>query len=197
MSLILASASPARQMLLTQASIPFRAIAADIDEDAYKKAGTLSIVEQEDIVHALACAKAEKISKQYPESLVLGSDQILIFEGKLYSKPRSLPELKQRLLMFAGREHDLLVAAVFYRQGELVASYVSRVSLHMWSFSEAFLEGYLARGGDDLLQPISGYFIEGEGLQLFDQIIGDYHAILGLPLMDLLPFLRAEGIIPA
>ena len=67
----------------------------------------------------------------------------------------------------------------------------------MRAFSDAFLDGYLTRGGEALLSSVGCYFLEGEGAQLFEAIEGDYFAILGLPLIPLLAFLRAEGAILA
>jgi septum formation protein len=79
------------------------------------------------------------------------------------------------------------------RSGEIVWRTVDTARLTMRDFSDDFLETYLSRNAEAVLRTVGGYEIEGEGLQLFDRIDGDYFTILGLPLMELLGFLRQHG----
>lgn len=195
MNLILASNSWSRKRLLDEAGIPYQAVPANIDESLFKRTGKLSFVEIEDIAHEIACKKAEIISRQFPEDLVLGADQILIYENQIFDKPESLDGVFDRLKMLSGKPHTLLSATVFYRSGSLVASFLEPVSLKMRICSDAFLKDYIAYYGEDLTSSVAGYFFEGRGVQLFEEVSGAYHTILGLPILTILPFLRAEGVL--
>lgn len=193
-ALILASSSKTRAEMLRAAGVAFSAQPARVDEAAIKAALLAEGAPARDIADALAEAKARRIAQKSPESLVLGSDQVLVCKGEMFDKPESLDEARAQLLRLRGETHCLLSAAVIYHEGRPIWRHIGRADLVMRQFSDAFLEDYLEREGRDLFATVGGYQLESRGVQLFSSVTGDYFSILGLPLLELLDFLRAREI---
>jgi len=126
---------------------------------------------------------------------VLGADQTLEFQGKLYDKAETLPEARERLTTLRGKPHQLHSAVVVAQRGAVVWRETQSATLRMRDFSDAFLEDYLAAEGEAALGSVGCYRLEGLGLQLFAKIEGDYFTILGLPMMGLLDLLRRRGVL--
>lgn len=193
--LILASGSRIRADLLRAAGLEILAESPRMDEEAIKAALLAEEASPRDIADALAEAKAQKVSRKIPELPVLGCDQVLEFEDKLYSKPESRAEAKAQLLALRGKTHRLLSAAVLYKGGEPLWRHVSTARLTMRSVSDGYLEQYLDRNWPDIGESVGGYKLEKEGVRLFAQISGDHFTILGLPLLELLSYLALTGVI--
>lgn len=195
MRLILASGSATRAALLRQAGIPFEVNPATVDEPALRRDLEKAGARPGEIALALASAKAQAISALYPAALVLGADQILEFEGRVLGKSADLSAARVLLTAMAGKTHRLHSAAVLAKAGVVQQRVVAVPALTMRRFSAAFLDNYLADEGEGLLASVGCYRLEGRGLQLFAAIDGDYFAILGLPLLELLHSLRGFGIL--
>ena len=195
--IILASASKSRQMMLTNAGLDFTCQPADIDEDAIKQSflGHSDDVEPGDLAMLLAMTKANAISESNRSSLVIGADQLLLFEGEVMSKAPNMEAARDHLLRFRGKAHVLEGAVCCVRNGETVWSYSDRATMHVRNFSPEFLGRYLAGAGEKVLASVGCYQLEGEGVQLFDKIEGDFFTILGLPMLPLLEFLRSDGVL--
>ena len=192
---ILASKSAARGALLRGAGVSFETRVAGVDEDAVKSAMLADGAGPRDIADALAEIKAVRVSEK-TAGLVVGADQTLDLDGRLYDKAAILDEARARLQDFRGRSHKLHSAVVVARDGAPIWREVVTATLRMRPFTDAFLDGYLARNGEAALSSVGCYQLEGEGVQLFDRIDGDYFTILGLPLMGLLDLLRRHGVLP-
>jgi septum formation protein len=192
---ILASASASRRRVLTQAGVPFTAIAAAIDEDGLKNRLLAAGCAPSDIAGALAEVKALHVSREHPGALVLGADQTLLLDGALISKCADLDEARALLVRLRGRSHRLVGALSLVRDGAVIWRHVESPQLWMRDFSEAFLDRYLSTEGEGLLSGVGCYKLEGPGAQLFARIEGDYFSILGLPLQPLLAELRRHGVI--
>jgi septum formation protein len=192
--LILASKSAARQALLTGAGVAFEATGARLDEEAVKADLTAHRLDPKAMALALAQAKAVETSRAM-DGLVIGADQTLDFDGELVGKARDLGEARDRLAALRGRKHQLHSATAAAKDGELLWHDVRTATLTMRPFSDAFLDGYLERNEDAALTSVGCYQLEGEGVQLFEKIDGDYFTILGLPLPPLLKFLRERGVL--
>lgn len=188
----LASKSSARQMILKNAGVAFEAVSPGVDEDAAKAGLLADDVPPRDIADALAEMKAVKISTKRP-GLVIGADQTLDLKGRLIDKVDTLDEARARLLELRGQVHKLHSAVVVARDGQPIWRIVESAKLSVRPFSEAWLDQYIERRGESLLWSVGCYELESEGVQLFDQVDGDYFAILGLPLIGLLDFLRLHG----
>lgn len=195
--LILASSSPFRKQLLLNAGLQFGACAAAVDERAIELPLVKKGCRPADIAIALAEAKALHVSATKPQTLVIGSDQILSMAGQIFHKCKTREEAKERLLSMRRQDHYLESAVVIARGKEILWRHVSRAIMTFRDFDEGFVDHYLAAVGDDVLSSVGAYQFEGPGIQLFDKIDGDYFAIIGLPLLPLLHALRQLGAIDA
>ena len=191
---ILASASKIRAQLLQNAGVDIKILPADVDEDAMKR--VLSSQSRQarggDLAEVLAEAKALDISRKNPDQLVIGADQTLQCGDTLFDKARDMKDAREKLLALRGTTHALYSATACARNGEITYRYSDVAYLTMRDFSPEFLGKYLALLGHEALGSVGAYKLEA---QLFEKITGDYFTILGLPLLPLLEFLRAEGIL--
>ena len=194
--IVLASASPSRAALLRAAGVTFSVTPSRVDEDAVKTRMLGQAATPDAVARGLAELKARAVSQE-TAGLVIGADQTLDFDGILYDKPRDLAESRERLKVLRGRRHDLHAAVCVARQGEVIWSVMDTARLTMRPFSDDFLDAYLERQGEAVTASTGAYLLEGEGIQLFETIEGDYFSILGLPLLPLLGFLRGAKVLPA
>ncbi len=188
----LASRSAARQAILRNAGVVFEAVGSGVDEEAAKAGLLAEGASPREVADALAELKAFKVSTKGP-GLVIGSDQTLDLDGVLFDKVDTGEAARERLLQLRGKVHKLHSAVVVARDGQPIWRVVETTRLSVRHFSDAWLDGYLARNAPDVLSSVGCYFLEGEGVQLFDRIDGDYFAILGLPVVGLFDFLRLHG----
>jgi septum formation protein len=195
--LILASGSAARRTLLEAAGLNFDVIPANIDEGKIRDAivGATANVEGSDIAGVLAAEKARLVSIEHPNALVVGADQVLTLGGKFFSKAENLAEAREILSMLRGRTHELVSAVALARNGEVHWQTSATAEMTMRSFSDEFLGCYLEKMGERALHIVGCYELEGPGVQLFEDIDGDYFTILGIPLLELLARLRHEGMV--
>lgn len=193
--LILASGSSARRRMLDAAGVAFTVHAADIDEDAIRAA--LADPEPKDVALELARAKAEKVSRRFPQALVIGSDQVLALGRTIFTKAPDMEAARVALNRLAGKQHHLHSAVCLASGGFQIWSHLDTASLLMRRFSDAFLDDYLVQAGPQVCASVGCYELEGLGIQLFERIEGDFFTILGMPLLQLLAALRARGLITA
>ncbi|MUZ72361.1 septum formation protein Maf [Agrobacterium vitis] len=194
---ILASTSPFRRQLLEQAGLRFTAMAPDIDEREIEGRAEHQHVSPQQLAQVLACEKALAVSRQVPNGLVIGGDQVLALGERIYHKPKDLASTRDQLLSLRGETHVLYSALALAKQGEVVWRHVSTAQMTMRMFSETFLDDYLDRVGEGILKSVGGYQIEGLGVQLFSDIVGDYFTIVGVPLLPLMEKLRELDIVHA
>jgi septum formation protein len=191
--LILASQSRARKMLLANAGIDFEAVPADIDERAVQQASNLAAPGE--IAALLACEKARAVSTGRPGRFVLGADQTLALGTRLFSKPAGRAQAAEQLRALAGHRHELHSAVAVARDGEILFSDVSAARMFMRPLTDAEIAAYLDCAGDAVTSSVGAYQLEGLGVHLFERIEGDHFTILGLPLLQLLAFLRGESLL--
>ena len=196
MSLTLASTSSARRAVLAGAGVAFEAVSPGVDEEAAKAHLLAAGADPRAVAQALAEEKALAVSRLRP-GLVIGADQTLELDGALYDKVASLAAAGERLRELSGKTHRLHAALAVARDGAVVWRETQSPNLTMRALSDAFIEAYLAQEGEAALWSVGCYRLEGQGVQLFERIEGDYFAILGLPLMGLLDLLRREGELSA
>jgi septum formation protein len=201
---VLASSSNIRRQLLENAGIPCRAVPAVVDEAAIRNelSSDNAKVDPSGIADVLARSKAQKVSKLFPNALVIGADQILSLpcdaasagHFDLIHKAETLDQVRSTLMRLRGTIHELHVGVAIAERGEITWSATDVARLKMRRFSTNFLEQYLARAGAALFDSVGAYHLEGLGLQLFEQIDGNYFTILGLPMLPLLAELRERQV---
>lgn len=193
-SITLASTSAIRRTLLTGAGLSYEAVSPGVDEDAAKEGMRAAGASPRDQADALAEMKAIRVSQKRP-GFVIGCDQMMAFEGNALDKCATLDEARDRLKALRGKTHALECAAVIAFDGAPIWRIVRTSKLTMRDFSDSFLDDYLTVWGEAALSSVGCYQLEGAGIQLFEKVEGDYFSILGLPLLDLLAFLRLHGAV--
>jgi septum formation protein len=195
--LVLASASAARIALLERAGVAFEARAAHVDEAEVKQSARASGTTPGDTALLLAELKALRVARRDPDALVIGCDQLLVCDGVWFDKPSDVVEARAHLLALRGRTHTLVTAVLCQRGDQRLWHHVAQPRLTMRGFSDAFLDSYLGAEGAAVTTTVGAYRLEGLGIHLFDKVDGEHAAVLGLPLLPLLGFLRQHGVLTA
>ena len=191
--LVLASRSDVRGKILAAAGLRFEIRPAQIDERAEE--AKLGEPDATAAARHLARVKADAVARANPGRLVLGADQTLARGNRRFSKPADRAAAADQLRTQRGRSHELNSALALVRDGEALFTHVDTARLTMRDFSDVFLEDYLDMVGDGATASVGAYQLESIGIHLFERVEGDYFTILGLPLLPLLAFLRANGFV--
>ncbi len=195
MTIILASTSPIRLQMLTAAGLSVEPVAPRVDETTVRDALVAEGAHPRDIADALAEMKARKVAERRPTDLVLGCDQILELDGKVFAKPETPEQARDQLCQLRGKTHKLQSAIVAYENAEPVWRHTAEARLTMHQISDAYLDDYIGRNWDSIRHSVGCYKIEEEGVRLFSAITGDHFTILGLPLLPLLAWMGTRGMI--
>ncbi len=193
--IILASKSPFRSALLNNAGIAFSTESAEIDERAVEAPLYKTGATPQEVAQVLAEAKALSVSENNPDAVVIGCDQTLSLGDQIFHKPVDMDAARRQLLQFSGKTHQLNSAVVLVKNGKTLWRHVSVARMTMRDLDPGFVGRYLGRVGDIALSSVGAYQVEGPGIQLFEEIEGDYFTIVGLPLLPLLAELRKEKLI--
>ena len=191
--LVLASASASRRQLLHDAGVRFRVVPPDVDEVALRRDLEARAMPLADMAMTLACEKALAVNRDEPGSLVLGADQMLECDGRRFDKAKDMAEARRNLEALQGRTHRLVTATVLVTDGEPCWRHTETSCLTMRSLDDDSLTAYMAAAGERILASVGCYQVEGCGIRLFERIEGDWHAIIGLPLVAVLNELAARG----
>ncbi len=186
--LILASGSPIRRRLLEAAGIRFRVDVADVREVIPEDADPRKLARD------LARAKAAAVSARRPGELILGADQVFELEGRLWPKPEDGGALRAKLRAMSGKTHVFHCGMAMMRSGEVVAECVEEARVRFRVLSPEDIEDYAAT--EEGLGCAGGYRLEEGGVRLIDAIHGSHFAVLGLPMLRLVGFLRDMGLTP-
>jgi septum formation protein len=193
--LILASGSVSRHALLVAAGLRFSAVRVEVDEAAAKLEAQHAGADAEATALRLADLKAAWAANRHPDALVIGADQLLVCDGIWFDKPADMQLAEAQLRALRGRTHELITAAVCRRGSDTIWRHVAVPRMSMRPFGDAFLSAYLEAEGDAVTTSVGAYRLEALGVHLFDHIEGEHAAILGLPMLALLGFLRQSGIL--
>lgn len=178
--------------MLRSAGLEFKAMPAAIDETAIIQTMTKQGRSAGEISATLAQEKALAVAKKNPDTLVIGSDQILQFKDQMLEKAASKEEALEKLRQLSGHQHSLISSVAIARNNEILWQYTDSAHLTMRLLDDDFLNTYAEKAGDALTACVGAYELEGLGAQLFSHISGDYFTILGLPLLPLLEYLRDQ-----
>lgn len=195
MAIILASTSPTRQAMLRAAGLDFTSVAPRVDEVSIRDALIAEGANPRDIADTLAEMKARKVAEKHPPAIVLGCDQVLALDRRVFGKPETPEEACDQLRALRGQSHKLLSAIVVYEGAQPVWRHVGEAQLTMHALSDTYLQDYVTRNWESIRHSVGAYKIEEEGIRLFSAISGDHFTILGLPLLPLLAWARTKGII--
>lgn len=196
--LILASQSASRAAILRGAGLAFEVVPARIDETTLIEGLQAEGAKPRDIADALAEAKTMKVARNAPsEAIVVGADQLLVCEGRIFEKPRDRIEAKAHLAFLSGKTHELVGGACGARAGAIIWRHVGTAKLTMRQMDEAAIEDYLDSAGEAVLSTVGCYQLEALGAHLMHRVEGDFFSILGLPLLPVLDFLRTQGALRA
>lgn len=192
---VLASASRSRRRMLIDAGVAAEIEPARVDEEEIKASLSAEQASPAQIAETLAELKARRVSGRHAGALVIGADQILELEGRLFDKPGDLAQAGEHLRRLSGKTHRLISAVCVVRDEARLWHTVDEARLTMRPLSEAFIERYLAAVGERACESVGAYQLEGLGAQLFSRVEGDFFTVLGLPLLPLLDFLRNHKVL--
>jgi septum formation protein len=196
--LILASSSASRAAILKHAGLSFTAQPARIDETALIETLMAEKRKPRDIADALAEAKTLKVARSITtDAIVIGADQLLVCDGRILEKPRDRFEAETHLQFLQGKDHQLVGGVTGARHGQIIWRHISIATLTMREMDAGQIKVYLDAAGPDVLNSVGCYQLEGLGPHLMRRVEGDYFSILGLPLLPVLEFLRAQGALGA
>lgn len=181
--------------MLQNAGVRFELAPVRIDEEAIRQSLVGDDASPRDIADALAEFKARKAAEKTPGALILGSDQILALKGEVFAKPNNRSEAADHLHRLSGQTHHLYSAAVIYEDAKPVWRTVGTARLSMHSLSASEIDAYLDVAWPEVEGCVGVYQAEGLGGQLFSRIDGDWFSVLGLPLLQVLSYLRMRGML--
>jgi septum formation protein len=188
--IILASKSKVRKEILDKHKILCEVKPSNVDEDVVKQTLIRELASPEIISKNLAELKANKISLNERDRLVLGADSVIDLNGELISKPESREEALEILKKLNGNKHNLISSVCISRNGSMIWNYTDKAELTMKKLSEQDLKAYLSKISDETLYAYNVYQIEGEGRNLFLNINGDEDTIMGLPVFKIKEYLK-------
>ena len=188
--IILASKSKVRKEILDKHKILCEVKPSNIDEDIVKEALIKESASPEIISKNLAELKANKISLNETDRLVLGADSVIDLNGDLISKPESRKEALEILRKLNGKKHNLISSVCISKNGSMIWNHTDKAELMMKDFSENDLKTYLSKISDEALYAYNVYQIEGVGRDLFLNITGDENTIMGLPVFKIKEYLK-------
>ena len=189
MKIILGSSSPSRKKLLKNTGIDFKVKSPTIDETLQKKEFK---GKKKDLAIYLAEKKALSIYAE-PKDIIIGADQVLLHNNKIYDKPKSNQETKKHLKELSNKTHSLISGTVISQKNKIVWRHQNVSKMEMHKLTNKEINEYLSQSGKSILKCVGAYNIEGYGSKLFKKIDGDFFSIVGLPLIQLLNAINKIG----
>ncbi len=190
MKIVLASKSKVRKDILTEHNIDCEVIQSNVDEDPIKHSLIAEGATPEIISKNLAELKANKVSSNVYDKLVLGADSVIDLNGELISKPSSREEAMNILRKLNGKSHYLISSVCISKNNSMIWNHTDKAKLTMKNFSDLELKNYLNKIPDEALYAYNVYQIEGEGKNLFEKIEGDKDTIMGLPITQIKTYME-------
>ena len=190
MKIILASKSGVRKKILDKYKIDCEVIVSNVDEDEVKNSLLDEGADPLLISQNLAEIKSVKVSSKNPDRLVLGADSVISLNNELINKPNSRDEALQILKKLNNSKHFLISSVCISKNGAMIWNHTDSSELKMKNFDEKSLKEYLGRISTETLLAYGVYQIEANGLELFEYIKGDHDSIMGLPIKDIINYIK-------
>ncbi len=190
MKIILASKSGVRKKILDKYKIESKVVVSNVDEDEIKNALLLKNADPLLISKNLAEIKSVKVSNKYPDQLVLGADSVISLNGKLINKPKSRNEALEILKELNNSIHFLISSVCISKNGSMIWNHSDKSELKMKNLTEDELVVYLKKIETETLLNYGVYQIEADGLSLFEYIKGDSDSIMGLPVKQIMNYIK-------
>jgi septum formation protein len=184
--LVLASGSPRRKELLEQLHLSFTVHVSSVEEIFDHTQSPY------DIVMSLAVQKANDVAGQYRDAYVIGSDTVVVYDGKILGKPVDELEAEKMLHMLSGHTHEVVTGVAVVHQGEAVTFY-EKADVTFWELTKEEVTQYVKTG--EPMDKAGAYGIQGLGAALVKKLEGDYYAVVGLPLSKTLRELQKAGYV--
>ncbi len=190
MKIILASKSNVRKLILEKNDIIPEVIVSNVDEDEVKKALLAEGADPLIISKNLAELKSIKVSSKNPNRLVLGADSVISLDNQLINKPKSREEALEILKKLNNSKHFLISSVCISKNGSMVWNYSDQSELKMKNLNNDELVEYLSKIKTETLLAYGVYQVEAEGLSLFEYIKGDQDSIMGLPIKQIMKYIK-------
>lgn len=190
MKIILASKSGVRKQILDKYNINNEVVVSNVDEDEVKESLLAEGATPLSISKNLAEIKSIKVSSKFPDQLVLGADSVISLNNELINKPSSREEAFEILKKLNNSKHSLISSVCISKNGAMIWNHSDTSDLKMKDLSESEISKYLSKINTETLLAYGVYQIEAEGLQLFEYIKGDQDSIMGLPIKEILNYIK-------
>ena len=190
MKIILASKSGVRKKILDKYKIDCEVIVSNVDEDEVKNSLLNEGANPLIISKNLAEIKSIKVSSKNPDRLVLGADSVISLNNELINKPKSRDEALKILKKLNNSIHFLISSVCISKNGAMIWNHTDTSELKMKNFTEKNLKEYLDRISTEILLAYGVYQIEANGFELFEYIKGDRDSIMGLPMKDIINYIK-------
>ena len=190
MKIILASKSGVRKQILDKYNIDNEVKLSNVDGDEVKVSLLAEGADPLTVSKNLAEIKSIKVSKKNPDRLVLGADSVISLKEELINKPRNREEAFKILKKLNNSKHNLISSVCISKNGSMIWNHTDSSELKMKNHSEVKLLEYLDKIKTETLLAYGVYQVEAEGLKLFEYIKGDHNSIMGLPIKDIINYIR-------
>ena len=190
MKIILASKSGVRKKILDKYKVDCEVIVSNVDEDEVKNSLLNEGADPAVISKNLAEIKSIKVSSKNPDKLVLGADSVISLNNELINKPKSREEALKILKKLNNSIHFLISSVCISKNGAMIWNHTDTSELKMKNFTEKNLKEYLDRISTEILLAYGVYQIEANGFELFEYIKGDRDSIMGLPIKDIINYIK-------
>jgi len=193
MKIILASKSLVRKEILEKNNISCIVVPSNVDEDQVKNSLLAVGANPMLISKNLAELKSTKVSSKCPDQLVLGADSVISLNNELINKPNTRQEGLKILKKLNGSRHYLITSVCISKNGAMVWNFTDQSELKMKKLSDEQLVDYLKKIKTEILLAYGVYQIEAGGLELFETVKGDRDSIMGLPIKQVIDYIKVAS----
>ena len=190
MKIILASKSGVREKILKKNNFNYIVVPSNVDEDQVKESLLAVGANPVLISKNLAELKSTKVSNKYPDQMVLGADSVISLNNELINKPKTREEALEILKKLNGQKHFLITSVCISKNGAMIWNFTDQSDLKMKKLTDEYLAVYLEKINTQTLLAYGVYQIEAGGLELFETVKGDRDSIMGLPIKQIIDYIK-------